>query len=151
MATTLSIYCNNELTEQVKQRTRQGDSLSAVGKVLFERGIAVLQAETRALANLFTEPEWQVILDSFNGVLTDPEFIPHITVNVEDNINLNDAGARYGLTAQQGRDLIARIDDLSAGAKWAILDTAERFWNSGLEPNADGLKKLGVVCYGETD
>ena len=88
--------------------------------------------------------------------MTDPEFIPHITVNVEDNINLNDAGARYGLTAQQGRDLIARIADLSPGAKWAMLDVAEQFWaaterGEDISADADGLKRLGVVCYGEED
>lgn len=152
----LSTYIDDETIDAVKARSKPDVAFGSVYRDIAKRGFVVLALEVRALANLFTEPEWQVILDSFNGILTDPEFIPHITNNVEDNINLNDAGARFGLTAAQGRDLVARIKDLSAGAKWALLDTAERFWAAAergedISADADGLKKLGVVCYGETE
>ena len=152
----LSTYIDDETIDAVKARSKPDTAFGSVYRAAAKRGFVVLALEVRALANIFTEPEWQVILDSFNGVLTDPEFIPHITVNVEDNINLNDAADRYGLTMQQGRDLVARIEDLPAGAKWAILDVAERFWaaterGEDISADAAGLKKLGVVCYGEED
>lgn len=151
MAINASIYLSTDLQKEVESRAKPGTALGSVIRDQAERAFAVLQHETRALANQFTVPEWQVILDSFNGILTDAAFITHIAINVEDNITLNNAAARFGLSEDQENDLILRIGDLSPAKKWAILDVAERFWiasekGESINADADGLKKLGVVC-----
>lgn len=150
MAINASIYLSNELQKEVENRAKPGTALGSVIRDQAERAFVILQHETRALANQFTEAEWQVILDSYNGVLTDAMLIPHIAANVEDNINLNGAAERFGVA--DGAALVEEIENLSTAGKWALLDVAERFWAAsekglGIEPNADGLKKLGVVCH----
>jgi len=149
-----SLYLATELQKQAESRANPDVPLGAVIRAQAERAFGILAIETRALENVFSEAEWQVILDSFNGVLVDMEYIQHIGVNIVDNTNLNNAAAQKGLSVEQGKELIKRFEALSVAAKWAVLDVAERFWaasekGQGIEPDAEGLKKLGVVCRSE--
>ena len=75
MATTISIRCNDDLAEQINQRTKPHESLSVTGKVTLERGFAVLQAESRALSKYFSVAEWKVILSSYDGTMTNADIL----------------------------------------------------------------------------
>ena len=65
MGMKLSVYADDATIEATKARMKPGDSLGGVYRDTAKRGFVVLALEIRALANLFTEPEWQVILESF--------------------------------------------------------------------------------------
>lgn len=151
MATTISICCTDNLADQVNQRTKPHESLSVTGKVTLERGFAILQVETQALSNQFSMAEWKVILSSYKGVMTDADILR----DVKDNIHNNDAAARFGLTNQQGDELVAKINGFTLVRKWALLDIAERFWaviekGESISADVDGLKRLGVICKSAT-
>ena len=151
MATTLGIYCNNALTEQVMIRACEGESLSAAGKVLFERALVVLAAETRALSDQFTETEWRLLIDSFEGISLEPGLVPHLASDLEDYFNLSEAPALFGLDTAQTGDLLDRVARLTPAQKWALLDVAERYHaaearGKDVSADADGLRVLGVRC-----
>lgn len=147
MATTISIRCESDLADHINQRTKPHESLSITGKVTLERGFAILQAETQALSNQFSMAEWKVILSSYKGVMTDADILR----DVKNNIQNNDAAARFGLTNQQGDELVAKINAFTLVRKWALLDIVERFWaaierGESISIDANGLQRLGVVC-----
>jgi len=92
--------------------------------------------------------EWMVLLDACNGWASWAEAGETLMVGlaheVHDAIGLNGLGAKWGLTAEQGRQLVDRLRNLPPVDLLAVVERVERFWRRATWPTDAALMASGI-------
>lgn len=146
----ISLRLPTQLLEQIDRRTTKagGDSDREYGRADAVRGALNRYYEVcrRHLAALeLTRGELAVCCDALNGGLLgmdsgDGNASARLTVvwaEIADAFGLHKGyGERHGVTDEQGKALVAKLQRASYGDLTALVDFVERFWADDPEANA---------------
>ncbi len=106
-----------DISDRVSDRLSRG----LVAKQMAERYAVICR---HSLPH-FTVPEWRLIMDATNGLISD-EHWQYWRHNVRDAVTLSGAAKRFGI-ADADR-FLAKIDSLMVAESIAVLDRTEQFW-----------------------
>lgn len=95
--------------------------------------------ELRALG--LTEPEASLICDALNGTFFEESSVPAIWTEVADAIRLGALDQKWAI---DGAALVARLEQLTPGQRFALADAVERFWLDTSVPTAERIAQVGL-------
>jgi len=118
-----------------------GDGLSSRVAAIVDRYRQIVWAP--GACERWTRPEWLLVLDACNGWASWAEagetLMTSIWAEVADHVRLNDAAAKWGLSAEQAEALAADLRSLTAAGTMAVLERVERFWRRADLPTAEAM------------
>lgn len=138
----LSFRAAPALLAALRARARPGadrGELSAQARECLEYHFAALAAELATVD--LTEGEALLIMDSLNGVLTEPHTVSLLWANVADSIHGDGLDSKWGV---DGPSLVAKLRALTYSQALAIADAATRWWHIQ-QDYADRSESLRVV------
>lgn len=98
---------------------------------------ALLADASRRLAGTFSRGEVMLIADSLNGTAFSPEAVAVFWTEVADNVGLNQAHEKFGLTKKQGQDLARRLKAMPMMDAYAVWHWIRVFWTDpGHDPES---------------
>jgi hypothetical protein len=119
----------------------RGGTPGLAAKRALERYVQVLADELARLDFSFAEAA--LVCDALNGTYLDEHSYRYLWAEVADAISLQGLDRKWEV--ENGDALVARLRDLSPGAKMARLDAVERFWQRPNEDTHDVLRDVGLV------
>jgi len=121
---TVGVYISNELLEKIDGRSdnRSGTIEKDLGRLYY-----MIEYELAELSKKFSVEEYCLIVDALNGTMFSPWSIKLLYAQIEDAVNYDKASRKWRV---KGQELIEKLKDCSYGQLLAIVDAAERFWNT---------------------
>lgn len=129
MAIKRSVYLSDQLLEVIGPIDGT-TSLSGRINQIAERYRFVL--ERTRVAERFSEPEWNLLRDSLNGVWLQPaESIRGLSIGVQDSIALDHLDRKWGV---DGTALLAKLRALTVAEEVALVEAVEQWWRKEAPP-----------------
>jgi len=107
------------------------------------RYYVLLEHELARLA--LSEAEACAVVDAMNGTVFDATSYRHLVMSMEDACRLDGLDEKWGF---DGDALVARLEALTPGQCWALVDAVERFWartRTSSAPREKLLREVGLV------
>ena len=129
-----------------------GGVLDVLGNSMTARIVAIIDrygCMIQAARVQFSRAEWMLILDACNGwhTLTEPgETLTNgLALAVADHARLNDVAAKWTLSNDQVRELVARLQSLSIPETITIVEAVERFWRRHHQLSDEAMEQAGIA------
>lgn len=124
-ATKRSISLPDHIAAAIEAR---GGAFSTTLASMIENHLAILDDARGNLSGQYSPDECALILDAVNGTaFADPVMVRLLPATVEDAIQIDDLDRKWGV---DGPALMAKMDALTIPERTAIVDAAERWWQS---------------------
>ena len=129
------------MADDVRERARDGVTLSAVAQRDLERYYATLKASLLDVD--LTEAEALLIVDACNGLLVEPHSVGFLWAQISDAIRLEGLDQKWGI---DGSALVEKIRSWTYAQNLAAQDAAEKWWmicDDG--ERGETLRRVGLV------